>query len=209
MEEWISLRAYGRHRGVALSAVQKAIESKRVTVIRKNERGHVIAIERHAADQQWATNTDAVEAARSGKFAQPVAETQPPAPGAEGQDKPADKPVALDDQGNFLAARVRESQLRGELLELEKLERVGELLPRAIVRKEFTEIFAQLKNAALRIPDRKAQVLAGETDPTRIQRVLSDELRMVFDEFSRQLLAPTAGLADDTGMDRESEVVLS
>ncbi len=216
-EEWISLRAYARHRGVALSAVQKAIETKRVTVVRRNERQHVIAIEKHAADQQWAANTDAVEAARNGKLTTPpegaaTPQAQPPAaaPGGEpGAASPADKPADAGEQGNFLAARIRESELRGQLLELDKLERVGELLPRAIVRQEFTEIFAQLKNAALRIPDRKAQVLAGETDPTRIQRVLSDEIRAVFDEFSRQLSAPTAGVADDPGMGREREAVLS
>ena len=216
-EEWISLRAYARHRGVALSAVQKAIESKRVTVVRRNERQHVIAIEKHAADQQWAANTDAVEAARNGKLTTPPEGAGAPqpstpaaAPGGEpGAASPVDKPADAGEQGNFLAARIRESELRGQLLELDKLERVGELLPRAIVRQEFTEIFAQLKNAALRIPDRKAQVLAGETDPTRIQRVLSDEIRAVFDEFSRQLSAPTAGVADDPGMGRERETVLS
>jgi hypothetical protein len=212
MEEWISLRAYAKHRGVALSAVQKAIKSGRVSVIRRDERQRVIAIEKHAADQQWAQNTDALEAARNGKFPSqgPTASAAAGAEaGAQGAiDKPAEKAAAADNQGDFLAARVKESTLRGELLELEKLEKIGELLPRAVVRKEFTEIFAQLKNAALRIPDRKSQVLAGETDPTRVQRVLSDEIRNLFDEFSRQLLAPTAGLADDAGVDREREATV-
>lgn len=213
-EEWISLRAYARHRGVALSAVQKAIESKRVTVVRRNERQHVIAIEKHAADQQWAANTDPVEAARNGKFLQVpagaagAAPSEPVASGANepavsGAEKSAD---AQDDE--FRAARIREAQLRGDTLELDKLKRIGELLPRAVVRQVYAEIFAQLKNAVLRIPDRKAQALAGETDPTRIQRLLSDELRTVFDEFSGQLLAPTAGMADDAGVDREREALL-
>jgi hypothetical protein len=57
----------------------------------------------------------------------------------------------------------------------------------AVVQREFSEIFAQLKNAVFRIPDRKAQALAGETDPVRIHRMLSDELRTVFDEFSSRL----------------------
>lgn len=213
MEEWISLRAYAKHRGVSLSAVQKAIKSKRVTVVRRNERQHVIAIEKHAADQQWAANTDPVEAARNGKFLQapssaaPAAPAEPAAPAASDPAAPGiEKPDAQDDE--FRAARIREAQLRGDTLELDKLKRIGELLPRAVVRQVFAEIFAQLKNAVLRVPDRKAQALAGETDPTRIQRLLSDELRTVFDEFSDQLLAPTAGMAEDAGMDRERDTLL-
>lgn len=207
MEEWISLRAYARHRGVTLSAVQKAIESRRITAIREKG-GRVTGVEKNQADQQWAARTDPAEAARSGTF------IAPPGPaGAVPASEPGEKsdpvePLKPDDQANFLTARIREAELRGQLLELDKLERLGELLPRAIVRKEFSEIYSQLKIAAFRIPDRKAQALAGETDPVRIHRVLSDELRQVFDEFSRQLDVPSAGVADDSAMAGERAEVL-
>jgi hypothetical protein len=218
MEEWMSLRAYARHRGVALSAVQKAIESRRVTAI-KEDGGRICGIEKHQADAQWSANTDAAEAARSGTFQGP-GKPAGAAPGdgilvlasgggLQGDRPPAgEQPSPTGDQGNFLAARVKEAELRGELLELDKLERLGELLPRAEVRRVFSEIFAQLKIAAFRIPDRKAQALVGETDTVRIHRVLSDELRQVFDEFSRQLDVPAAGVVDDSAVVGEREAVL-
>ena len=207
MEEWTSLRAYARHRGVTLSAVQKAIETRRVTAI-KEEGGRIVGIELHQADAQWAANTDAVEAARSGTFLEKPAAAAGDGVlghggnGSQGGDKPPapEQGGKTGDEGNFLAARVKEAELRGELLELDKLERIGELLPRAEVRRIFSEIFAQLKSAAFRIPDRKAQALAGEIDPVRIHRLLSDELRQVFDEFSRQLDASTAGVVDDSAV---------
>jgi len=216
MEEWMSLRAYARHRDVTLSAVQKAIESRRVKAI-KEEGGRIIGIEKYQADAQWAANTDAVEAARSGTFLEKPAAAagdgvvgQSGGNGSQGGDKSPvpEQAWKTGDEGNFLAARVKEAELRGDLLELDKLERIGELLPRAEVRRIFSEIFAQLKSAAFRIPDRKAQAIAGETDPVRIHRLLSDELRQVFDEFSHQLDVSTAGVVDDSAVAGERPPVL-
>jgi hypothetical protein len=204
MAEFISLRAYARHRQCTLSAVQKAIDSRRVhgDAIRVDGQ-RITGIDPELADRQWAENTDALESARNGK--DPGA-LQLSAPAAASPDKPAAEPTG--DQGSFLAARVKEAELRGELLELDKLERIGELLPRAVVQEEFAEIFAQLKNAAFRIPDQKAQALAGETDPVRIHRVLSDALRKVFDEFSSRLNQPVALVADDAALAGEREALL-
>lgn len=203
---FIALRAYARGRGVRLSAVQKAIESRRVygAAIRE-EAGRIIGIDPELADQQWAKNTDPVEAARSGTGVQAAPPLQLTAPAAT--EKPA-APEPTGDQGNFLAARVKEAELRGELLELDKFERLGLLMPRSVVEREFSEIFAQLKSATFRIPDRIAQSLSGETDPLRINRILSEELRTVFNEFSRRIGEPAAGVADAAAMAGERETVL-
>lgn len=204
-QQWVSLRAYARHRGVRLSAVQKAIESQRVTAIRE-EGGRITGIDLVEADKQWAANTDATESLRNGKTAAALQLTPAPGPGGEKQQPAAGAPLP-GDQGDFLAARVREAQLRGEILELDKLERIEELLPRSVVSKMFSEIFSELKSAVSRIPDRKAQALAGEVDPARVHRILSDEIRAVFDDYSRRLAGP-AGLADDASVARERETVL-
>lgn len=203
---FMALRAYARRRGVRLSAVQKAIESRRVhgAAIRE-EGGRITGIDPELADQQWATNTDPVEAARSGTGVQAPALQLTPAPGG---DKPAAPAEPTGDQGNFLAARVKEAELRGELLELDKCERLAMLMPRSVVEREFSEIFAQLKNSTFRIPDRIAQSLAGETDPLRINRLLSEELRTVFNEFSRRICGSAAGVAEDAAMAGEREAVL-
>lgn len=68
-ENWISLREFARRRGVALSAVQKAIESKRVTAVRRSASGRLIGIDAVLGAIQWDQNTDPAEAAKNGKFA--------------------------------------------------------------------------------------------------------------------------------------------
>ena len=214
MADYISLRAYARRRGVALSAVQKAIDSRRVTAIRE-EGDRITGIDPLEADKQWAANTDAIEAARNGKFLEaPAGHVSPPpaATSAPGGEKPSGDKAdqAAGDQGNFLAALIKEAELRGELLELDKLERMYELGPWTEIEAEFGEIFTQLRSAVFHIPDRKAQALAGETDPVRVHRLLTDELRAVFDEFSRRLSeAAATGLVGDARMAAESEVALS
>jgi hypothetical protein len=199
MAEYISLRAYARRRGVALSAVQKAIESRRVHGPAIRESGErITGIDPELADQQWARNTDPVEAARNGKLVDAPAPLQLSAPGGETPRAPAadrggnDAPAA-GDQGDYLAARAKREGFLAKQAELDYLEQVGLLVPSADVEREFSEIFGQLKSSVMRIPDSAAQALAAETDPARINRLLSDSLRKTLDEFSRRLTDAAAG----------------
>lgn len=57
----LSQRAYAKHRGCALSTVQKAIDDERITT---NPDG---SIDPKLADRQWRENTDAGRAAARGK----------------------------------------------------------------------------------------------------------------------------------------------
>lgn len=189
----MSLRAYARHRGVALSAVQKAIETRRVTAIRE-EGGRITGIEQNQADAQWAKNTDPVEAARNGKLEQPAPALQLSAPGGEAPKPPAGEAApASGDQGDYLAARAKREGFLAKQEELNYLEQIGTLVSSADVEREFSEIFGQLKSNVMRIPDSAAQALAAEADPARVNRMLSEQLRKVFDEFSRRLTDAVAG----------------
>jgi len=210
----MSLRAYARYRGVALSAVQKAIETRRVTAIRE-EGGRITGIERHQADEQWGKNTDPVEAARNGKLGAPASV---PAPGPASADVKTDPGPAVGsdpgaansgaapggadlalvggagagDQGDYLAARAKREGYLAKQAELDYLEQIGRLVPSEEVEREVAEIFSQLKSNVFLISDRKAQILAAEGDPVRVHRLLSDEFRTVFDEFSGRLASEAA-----------------
>lgn len=93
MENWISLRAFARRHNVRLSAVQKAIESGRVTAVKRNAAGRLKGIEANLAALQWSQNTDPAQAERSGKTGAAVsapdttaAVSAPgPAPGVAGE----------------------------------------------------------------------------------------------------------------------------
>lgn len=199
MDDLMGRNEYARHRGCDPKAVDKAESSGRIkAAVLRDADGSFLGIRWRLADELWARNTDAVEAARNGKVPQappqagagtPATPLQLSAPsGAPAPDKPAEP---TGDQGNFLAARVKEAELRGELLELDKLERLGLLVSSEEVEREFAEIFTQLRSNAFRIPDRVAQILSP-TDPLRASRVVDAELRKVFDEFSRRLDADAA-----------------
>jgi len=93
-EEWVSLREFARRRGVELRAVQKAIESGRVTAVKRDEKGRLAAIEVAAATMQWDTNTDPVAAAKSGKILGQVVRAGEAETGAEKNAATAEPPVA-------------------------------------------------------------------------------------------------------------------
>ncbi len=208
MEDWISLRAYARHRGVALSAVQKAIEAGRVTAVKRKPNGRLHKIEKLGADLQWAANTDPVEAARNGKFAGPGGDllasessNAPTAPADSGATTapPASSTsaAAREDQAEYLAARAKREGYMAETARLDHLERLGLLVSTAAVEQEMVEIFGQIKAGVLRIADRKAQILAAESDPARVHRILMDEFRTTFDECSRRFAAIAAGGSEE------------
>lgn len=194
---FISLRAYARKRGCRLSAVQKAIESRRVHGEAIREEGErVTGIDPELADKQWAANTDPVEAARNGKLDQPAAAAplQLSAPAGETPKAASDAPQpATGDQGDYLAARAKREGFLAKQAELDYLEQVRLLVSSADVERELTEIFGELKSVVLRIPDGVAQAVAAENDPTRVSRVIGDRLRKVFDEFSNRLANAASG----------------
>jgi len=66
MADWISLREYAHSRNVTLAAVQKAIARGRVTAVRRDDKGRLVAIDAELATQQWATHTDPDLALRTG-----------------------------------------------------------------------------------------------------------------------------------------------
>lgn len=218
---------YARHRGCSQNAVKKAEEDGRIAEAVVRENGVFVGIKYQLADRLWSLKTDPIEAERNGKLQAPLSSGErpiepllatAPATASAMASASASAPASASggDQENFLAARTKEADLRGRLLELDVRERTEELLPREIVQREFSEIFSELKSSVFRIPDRKAQALAVEGDPTRLHRILTEELRMVFDEFSRRVsdsavgsASGSADLADDTGMDSERAALLS
>jgi hypothetical protein len=199
-EQWESLRSYARHRSVQLRAVQKAIESGRVKAdaVRRNTRGRLTAIERNRADTQWAQNTDPVEAAKSGKVIEPPADTRGQMPlvpvGDDRREGGDPAPQATDrDPHGFYEARARTEHFKAKQAELDYLQAIDKLVSAAAVEKEMAEIFGTLKNNVLRVADRKAQILAAESDPVRVHRLLTVEFEAVFNELSRRFESEAAG----------------
>lgn len=218
MEEWISLREFARRREVTLGAVQKAIESKRVTAVRRSESGRLLAIEYHAATAQWNSNTDPDQAARAGQAAAAAnsaavvaSPAQSPLGGVDiagertsgeappGRNNPA---APSDDEHGYLGHRAKREEFQAKRAELDYLERVGVLVSAAQVQAEQFDIFRQHRDKLEQIPANLSERLAAETDPQRVEHLLRTAIRNTLNELSRGLALDAAaeGAAERTSV---------
>jgi len=158
----LSLRAYAKHRGVSLAAVQKAIHSGRIT---PNADG---LIDSDRADAEWNAKT------RPGqRRAKMVPPTPPP--------QPAEAPAGSLDY--FRARAIRESYL-ARLAKIEFEERTAKLVSRDEVQVAAFTNGRTVRDNLLNIPDRLAATLAAETDPDRVHHLLSAEIRKALEELA-------------------------
>jgi hypothetical protein len=187
--EPMSLRAYARHRGVSLRAVQKALKSGRISA---REDGRLDAA---LADANWASNT----APRPLPSAKPAKAAitkvaAPPQTGHHHSDpvradarpvtrEPSDPPRLESGLEYSKARAVRESYM-ARLAKIEFEERSGKLVSADEVQVSAFNRFRQFRDGMLNIPDRLAAVLAAETDPRQVHELLAAEIRKALSEFS-------------------------
>jgi len=167
-------REYARHRGVALRAVQKAIEAKRITLV---EVAGKMKIDSDQADQDWRDNTDPV--ARSLLFdAGPQAFVLP-----DMEEQPEDY-----SDSELRAVRIETMQIKRDRERLELEREQGKLVDREeVARLRFTE-FRALRDALGNLALRTAPALAGESDPIACERIVRDALDEVLRTFADQVL---------------------
>jgi len=166
----VSLRAYAKHRGVTLKAVQKAIQSGRIRTTSDGK------IDVDQADADWVRNTGPRQAtiatsSPAPRRAQTPAETPRPEPAAAG---PLDYARARAVRENYLA----------RLAKIEFEERSGKLVNRDEVQVAAFNKFRTFRDGMLNIPDRVAAVLAAESDPARVHEILATEIRKALLEFA-------------------------
>ncbi len=150
----MSLREYARHRGVALSAVQKAIASGRIATLADGR------IDPAAADAAWARNTNL--------YARTVADDDEPNFGAS----------------QYTKARAVREHYQARLAKIEYEERTGKLVSKDEVQVAAFNKFRQFRDHMLNLPDRLAAILAAETDAAQCYEILSLEIRKALNEFA-------------------------
>lgn len=196
MAEYISLRRFGKLRGVALSAVQKAIRDGRVTAV-KRDGDRIVGIDPVLATEQWNARTDPAQAARSGQVLGgslgldlgAIAEKQ-------AEPEPA-KPRDGEDPHGYYAARAKREEHQAALAELELLEQLGKLVSVDDLREVVGRRYRAMRDKILNIPDRVAAILAAEKDPARVHAALTAELKRVLHELSDDAGAEAAeGIAE-------------
>lgn len=166
--ERLGLRAYARHRGVRLSAVQKAIKDGRI------ERGKDGKIDRAAADQAWAENT---YTGWGGKRTSAAEEQAEPA-----DEKKPDPPK--DTEAEEQSKTIRRAQATKEHYLAEKRKLEFELLSGKVVdreqrdREEF-ERLRFVRDELLQLADRIASALGSElgVDAGVVHSTIDTEVR--------------------------------
>ena len=170
----MSLRAYARHRGVALSAVQKAIASGR---IHPEPDGRIDPIK---ADAQWDRHTRTaqpttprVTTTRPPPVAQHASQPAAPPPQPQASDDARPPPVALhasqpaapppmpqasdDARGvDYHKARAVRETYSARLAKLEFEERTGKLISKDEVDIKYFQLARQLRDRMQQIPRKVA-----------------------------------------------------
>lgn len=170
----VSLRAYSRHRGVTLRAVQKAIESNRISLIDGK-------IDPEIADFQWAKNTRPDQQERGSL--KDFEKTQKDIAGfSAGQDEP----LTVNGSGNLSNEKAGTESIRRKLLELQLAQRNGELVKVQDVERAMSGKLKAASEALNSIADRLAPKLAAETDVDKVDEILRSEIRRAMQMISQE-----------------------
>lgn len=191
----MSQRAYSRHAGVSLRAVQKAISSGRISVTASGK------IDAAQADIDWKKNTDPSrvsvadqqrqaghDAAKKIGRGLPLdaddldddANDDVPAAFGAGAAIPqadaADAGADIATRDRFLSARADREQGRAEKEAIELAVLKGSLISVEIANRLAFTTFRTLRDAVLNVPVRLRDQLAGETDAARVEALLNADL---------------------------------
>lgn len=85
----------------------------------------------------------------------------------------------------FAKARLKNEIERGKLLEAKVKEEIGRLIDAEDVRKTAFAMGRIIRDSILNIPDRVSALIATITDASQIHEILTNELRQVLEELSR------------------------
>ena len=163
----ISQRAYARLRGVALSAVQKAITTKRIT---PNPDG---SIDPERANQEWERNTFAGKTLHQATRPQAAPFSAPPARGGAGI--PSQPDVSSDPVSAYLRARAVSETFKAKTAQLEYEERAGKLIQATKAGEYAAHWSAIVGDALSAYPDRVAPLVAAAKSEAEIHRILAGE----------------------------------
>jgi hypothetical protein len=174
-------------RGCSLTAVQKAIASKRITTLADG------TIDPERANQEWAKNTFAGQTLhRTSGGHQPVSSvadhSQPPRGGSglpplqHEAPSPSGDPVAA-----YLRARAVKTSFEARTAQLEYEERAGKLIP-ALRASEYAATFSAIVKDHLQArADRLAPMLAAVNDEKAIHRLLKIDDEAVLRKVSKAI----------------------
>lgn len=177
----ISQAEYARRRGVAKSAVAKAVAEGRISLIDGK-------VDPAVADIQWARNTRARADSGRAVAAAGQGEGQAPASVADAPVAPETGAAAPAQQGAYADARARRETADAETAEINLAKLRGQLVARDRAERGAFDAFRALRDAIMAAPQRAAPKVIGMTDARDIEGAMTTELRKAFEGWEAKLL---------------------
>ena len=161
----LSIRGYARHRGVAESAVRKAITQGRIT---KGKNGK---INPKIADQEWNKNTDPAQIKAE------VVEEKP--------DYSQNSAPNSISGPSYQQSRAIKEAYGAKLLRLQFEKESKKLISTDDVKVSAFNAARMTRDRILNIPDRVIPQLVGKTDIFEMKEILKAELIKALEELSK------------------------
>lgn len=172
-------RAYARHRGVRLSAVQKAITTGRIGTVLVGDKPR---IDSDQADRDWTLRTD--PAAQSLLYSAGPKGTQRQDQQNDGEDGPETSTPEDTATAEYRTHRAEREGIRKEREQLELDELRGSLIRLDDAKRLAFTSFRALRDVALTVPARVANQVAGMSDAWEIEQHLERHLSEAFKQFN-------------------------
>jgi len=167
----VTFAEFAAIRGCTKAAVTHASKSRiAAAVVIKDEKKW---LDRDLALELWNKNTIANSVS---KVSRPDPVDPPPPKDAR---ELRERLEALPDDAipDLNESRARREHYQAELAKLQVTQQRGDLVPAEEVKKQAFQIGRSVREALSNLADRLSHQLAGETDPTVIHQLLSDEHR--------------------------------
>lgn len=195
----LSLRGYAESRkarglpGGTLKAVQKAIETNRISTV-ADEKGRA-KIDAEVADIQWMQNTDPDQSARANPMLAPAL----PGGSVDGQHAAGTQQASAasgspaEAQRAYFEIKMRRERAEMQQAEMKAKQMAGELVEKAAVERAAYQAGRLLRDMLLSVPGSLAGEIAGMTDARAIEGRMRDELRSALDKTERLTQAALNG----------------
>ena len=164
----LSIRAYGRHRGISEAAVRKAIAQGRIT---KGKNGK---INPKIADKEWGQNTDPAQIKAENTFKTPD----------YSQNSVPNSQINSVGGPSYQQSRAIKEAYGAKLLRLQFEKESKKLISVDDVKVSAFNAARMTRDRILNIPDRVIPQLVGKTDIFEMKEILKTELIQALKELS-------------------------
>lgn len=165
----LSLRAYAKHRGVSLAAVQKAIKSGRIKTLPDGK------VDPELADSQWKLRTRASMQKRplvSDASGGAAGKMRVDAAISASDSDDADAIPNVND-GDYYEAQKQHEWEKVRRARMVRRQREGELVEVSEIKVEWGRLIAACRSAALMMPDKIAKKVAVTSDTRECRAIIS------------------------------------